>query len=95
MLDTLGLLSCSFGAWQGLPGGEAVEVLDEARFRYMRLEFLEDRLVGANTVGFSQHSGILRGLIEGKVPLGAWKQRLLQDPTLLMQAYLARAQKVA
>jgi NAD(P)H-nitrite reductase large subunit len=95
VLDTLGLLSYSFGSWQGLNGGESVELVDEPRFRYLRLEFLEDRLVGANTVGFVQHSGVLRGLIEGKVRLGAWKQRLLQDPTLLMQAYLARAQKVA
>jgi NAD(P)H-nitrite reductase large subunit len=95
VLDTLGLLSYSFGSWQGLPGGEAVELVDEPRFRYLRLEFLGDRLVGANTVGFAQHSGILRGLIEGKVSLGTWKQRLLQDPTLVMQAYLARAQKVA
>ena len=95
VLDTLGLLSYSFGAWQGLAGGESVELVDEPRFRYLRLEFLEDRLVGANTVGFAQHSGVLRGLIEGKVRLGAWKQRLLQDPTLLMQAYLARTQKVA
>jgi NAD(P)H-nitrite reductase large subunit len=95
VLDTLGLLSYSFGSWQGLPGGESVELLDEPRFRYLRLEFLGDRLVGANTVGFALHSGVLRGLIEGKVSLGTWKQRLLQDPTLLMQAYLARAQKVA
>lgn len=95
VLGTLGLLSYSFGAWQGLAGGESVELVDEPRFRYLRLEFLEDRLVGANMVGFAQHAGVLRGLIEGKVRLGAWKQRLLQDPTLLMQAYLAGAQKVA
>ena len=95
VLDTLGLQSYSFGAWQGLPGGESAEIVDAPRFRYLRLEFLEDRLVGANTVGFAQHAGVLRGLIEGKVRLGGWKQRLLQDPTLLMQAYLAQAQKVA
>jgi len=95
VLDTLGLLSYSFGAWQGLAGGESVELVDESRFRYLRLEFLEDRLVGANTVGFSEHAGVLRGLMEGKVRLGAWKARLLQDPTLLLQAYLARAQKAS
>lgn len=95
VLDTLGLLSYSFGAWQGLPGGEAVELVDEDRFRYLRLEFMEDRLVGANVVGYSLHAGALRGLIEGKVHLGVWKQRLLMDPTQIMQAYLARAQKVA
>ena len=95
VLDTLGLLSYSFGAWQGLAGGESAELVDESRFRYLRLEFLEDRLVGANTVGFSEHAGVLRGLMEGKVRLGAWKARLLQDPTLLLQAYLARAQKAS
>jgi NAD(P)H-nitrite reductase large subunit len=95
VLDTLGLLSYSFGAWQGLPGGEFVELVDEDRFRYLRLEFLANHLVGANTVGFSEHAGVLRGLIEGKVPLGEWKHRLLQDPTQVMNAYLACAQKVA
>jgi NAD(P)H-nitrite reductase large subunit len=95
VLDTLGLLSYSFGSWQGLPGGESTELVDEDRYRYLRLEFLEDHLVGANSVGFSQHAGALRGLIEGKVHLGAWKSRLLQDPTQVMQAYLACAQKVA
>jgi len=95
VLDTLGLISCSFGSWQGEPGGEHVEVSDPARFRYLRLEFQGDRLVGANTVGLTEHSGVLRGLIEGKVALGPWKQRLLRDPTQLMQAYLACSQKLA
>jgi NAD(P)H-nitrite reductase large subunit len=95
VLDTLGLLSHSFGAWQGLEGGESAELLDEERFRYLKLEFLDDRLVGANAVGFAGHAGVLRGLIEGRVRLGSWKHRLLQDPTQVLQAYLARTQKLA
>ena len=95
VLDTLGLISYSFGSWQGEPGGEHVEAADPARFRYLRLEFQEDRLVGANTVGLTEHAGVLRGLIEGKVRLGAWKQRLLQDPTRIMEAYLAQSQRLA
>jgi NAD(P)H-nitrite reductase large subunit len=95
VLTTLGLVSSSFGEWQGLPGGESTEVLDEARYRYLNLQFDGDRLVGANTVGFSDHVGALRGLIEGRVRLGKWKQRLLSDPTLIMQAYLATAHSVA
>jgi NAD(P)H-nitrite reductase large subunit len=95
VLDTLGLISYSFGSWQGLPGGEHVEVADPARYRYLRLEFHEDRLVGANTVGLAEHAGVLRGLIEGKVRLGAWKQRLLRNPTQLMEAYLACVPKLA
>ena len=35
---------------------------------------------------------MLRGLVEGRVRLGEWKDRLLRDPTLLPEAYLARAQ---
>jgi len=93
VLDTLGLKSSSFGAWQGLPGGDSVEVSDPDRYRYLKLEFLEDRLVGANAVGRTDHLGALRGLIEGKVRLGAWKERLRRNPALLMEAYLACALK--
>lgn len=91
VLTTLGLVSSSFGEWQGAPGGDSTEVLDEARYRYLNLQFDGDRLVGANCVGLPQHIGVLRGLIEGRVHLGAWKQRLLDDPTQIMQAYLAGA----
>jgi hypothetical protein len=34
----------------------------------------------------------MRGLVEGQVHLGAWKDKLLDDPTQLMPAYLACAQ---
>ena len=95
VLTTLGLVSSSFGEWQGVAGGESAEVLDEVRYRYLNLQFDGDRLVGANTVGFTDHVGALRGLIEGQVRLGVWKQRLMADPTQIMQAYLAAAHSVA
>ncbi len=95
VLTTLGLVSSSFGEWEGVPGGESTELLDEARYRYMNLQFDGDRLVGANTVGFTDHVGALRGLIEGKLRLGPWKQRLLDDPTLVMPAYLAAVHRLA
>jgi NAD(P)H-nitrite reductase large subunit len=95
VLDTLGLISYSFGSWQGVPGGEHAEVADPDRFRYLRLEFQEDRLVGANTVGLTEHAGVLRGLIEGRVRLGAWKQVLLGNPARLTEAYLAQCPKLA
>jgi hypothetical protein len=34
----------------------------------------------------------MRGLVEGQVRLGEWKDVLMQDPTKLMDAYLASAQ---
>ncbi len=91
VLTTLGLASSSFGEWQGVPGGESADVLDESRFRYMNLQFDGDHLVGANCVGFSEHIGALRGLIEGRRRLGIWKQRLLDDPAQIMHAYVSAA----
>jgi NAD(P)H-nitrite reductase large subunit len=89
VLTTLGLASSSFGEWQGVPGGESTEVLDESRYRYLSLQFDGDRLAGANCVGFSEHIGALRGLIEGRLRLGTWRKRLMNDPSQIMPAYLA------
>jgi NADPH-dependent 2,4-dienoyl-CoA reductase/sulfur reductase-like enzyme len=93
VLDTLGLISTSFGDWEGQPGGEHVELTDKAAGRHLSLQFGGDRLVGCNSVGWTDHVGAMRGLVEGQVKLGAeWKQRLMKDPTQLMAAYLATAQ---
>jgi NAD(P)H-nitrite reductase large subunit len=96
VLDTLGLISASFGDWQGVPGGEQVEITDldadAGRGRHLSLQFDGDRLVGCNSIGWTEHVGAMRGLVEGQVRLGEWKQRLVQDPTQLMAAYLASAQ---
>jgi NAD(P)H-nitrite reductase large subunit len=94
VLTTLGLTSSSFGEWPGVPGGESAEVLDESRYRYLSLQFDGDRLVGANCVGFSDHIGALRGLIEGRRRLGPWKRRLMEDPAQFMPAYLWAASAV-
>ncbi len=92
VLDTLGLISASFGDWQGRPGGEHVELTDKPAGRHLSLQFQDDVLVGCNSVGWTQHVGVMRGLVEGQVKLGAWKDHLLKDPTKLMEAYLACAQ---
>ncbi len=95
VLTTLGLVSSSFGEWEGQPGGDSAEVLDAARYRYLNLQFQGDRLIGANSVGFTDHVGALRGLIEGRVRLGRWKQRLMEDPTQIMQVYVAGVHSLA
>ncbi|MDO8252081.1 MAG: FAD-dependent oxidoreductase [Rhodoferax sp.] len=92
VLDTLGLISASFGDWQGRPGGEHVELTDKAAGRHLSLQFKDDVLVGCNSVGWTEHVGVMRGLVEGQVKLGAWKDTLKNDPTKLMEAYLASAQ---
>ena len=92
VLDTLGLISTSFGLWDGVGGGERSERVDEDNFRYVSLEFDEDQLVGAITVGHTDHVGVLRGLIQTGARLGSWKQRLMDDPNRAMEAYLAVTQ---
>lgn len=92
VLDTLGLISASFGQWWGEPGGESVELADEKSYKYLSLQFKGDVLIGATSIGLTDHVGVLRGLTMGRVRLGEWKERLLADPTRVMEAYLACAQ---
>ena len=92
VLDTLGLISSSFGDWQGVPGGEHVELTDTAAGRHLSLQFKDDVLVGCNSVGWTAHVGVMRGLVEGQIHLGPWKDVLKADPTRLVDAYLASAQ---
>jgi NAD(P)H-nitrite reductase large subunit len=92
VLDTLGLVSTSFGDWQGVPGGQHVELTDAQAGRHLSLQFKDDVLVGCNSLGWTDHVGAMRGLVEGRIHLGKWKDALLQDPTQLMPAYLACAQ---
>ena len=92
VLDTLGLISTSFGAWEGVAGGEHVELTDKSAGRHLSLQFKDDVMVGCNSVGWTEHVGVMRGLVEGQVKLGAWKDALIKDPTQLMAAYLASAQ---
>lgn len=92
VLDTFGLISTSLGQWHGVSGGQWVEFSDERNFKYMRLEFSNDVLIGCNSIGLSEHVGVLRELIQRHVALGGWKDRLLEDPTRLKEAYSACAQ---
>jgi NADPH-dependent 2,4-dienoyl-CoA reductase/sulfur reductase-like enzyme len=92
VLDTLGLISTSFGNWEGVPGGDHAERTDQAGGRHLSLQFKDDVMVGCNSVGWTEHVGVMRGLVEGQVKLGEWKERLMHDPTKLMDAYLASAQ---
>lgn len=92
VLDTLGLISSSFGLWMGKDGGESAELLNLDRYRYLNLQFEDDILVGATSLGLTEHVGVLRGLIQTKTRLGVWKDRLIEDPTRVMEAYLGATQ---
>ncbi|MBC8267446.1 MAG: NAD(P)/FAD-dependent oxidoreductase [Rhodospirillaceae bacterium] len=88
VLDTLGLISCSFGLWQGAEGGESAVKLDTRNFRYTLLNFDGDQLVGALLIGRTDGIGVIRGLIQTRVNLASWKERLMADPNLLVEAYI-------
>jgi NAD(P)H-nitrite reductase large subunit len=92
VLNTLGLVSSSFGQWMGVEGGEETAAADPDRTRYIKLAFRDDMLVGALALGLTQHVGVIRGLMQSKVRLGHWKERLMRDPARVMEAYLARTQ---
>jgi NAD(P)H-nitrite reductase large subunit len=92
VLDTMGLISSSFGLWQGAPGGVTAKVADDGAYKYLKLEFAGDCLVGAQCVGMTDHVGMLRGLIQTGLRLGAWKDRLLAAPERVREAYIAMAQ---
>jgi NADPH-dependent 2,4-dienoyl-CoA reductase/sulfur reductase-like enzyme len=91
VLDTLGLISASFGAWMGVDGGETTSLVDATSYRYIQLQFDGDVLVGGQALGLTQHVGVLRGLIQTGTHLGEWKDKLLEDPLKLAEAYLACA----
>jgi NADPH-dependent 2,4-dienoyl-CoA reductase/sulfur reductase-like enzyme len=94
ILDTVGLISCSFGLWMGVEGGESSQLYNAEEYQYINLQFDGDHLVGASSVGKTQHIGVLRGLIESKIHLGVWKQRLMNDPTAIMEAYVGCTQEL-
>lgn len=93
VLDTLGLISSSFGTWEGVEGGDSASLVDEDAYRYVRLEFEDDRLIGAQCVGVTEHVGMLRGLIQTQLPLGPWKEKLMAAPARIPEAYVATVQK--
>ena len=95
VLDTMGLISSSFGKWDGVKSGDNARMIDENGNRYLRLEFDDDRLIGVQAVGVTDHIGIARGLIQTGQPLGRWKGKLMKSPERLAEAYIATAYGIA
>ncbi|MEK7244603.1 MAG: FAD-dependent oxidoreductase [Pseudomonadota bacterium] len=86
VLDTAGLISASFGHWDKAEEARAVDV---QAFKYVKLAFAGDRLVGALTIGRTDHIGAIRGLIQTRAALGSWKAKLMRDPTRVVEAFVA------
>lgn len=94
VLDTMGLISSSYGLWMGVDDGDSAELSDPDRYRYISLQFQDDMLIGAQALGLTEHVGVLRGLIQTRLPLGKWKHHLMKDPTRIMEAYLGTTQAI-
>ena len=92
VLDTAGLISSSFGQWQGIEGGETASSIDADNYRYTHLAFDGDQLIGALTIGRTNNIGILRGLIQSRTKLGVWKDRLKKNPNRIAESYIANTQ---
>ncbi|MCG6863715.1 MAG: FAD-dependent oxidoreductase [Chromatiaceae bacterium] len=88
VLDTVGLISHTFGLWKGREGEDNVESVDEEHFLYTRLCFEGDILIGAITIGNTQHVGAIRGLIQTRRRLGNWKEKLMRNPHEIMEAFV-------
>ena len=93
VLDTLGLISSSFGQWWGTEEKDGVELVDKDHHRYLSLQFQGDVLIGATAIGLTQHVGVLRGLIQNRTKLGRWKKVLAEAPLRFPEAYVACSQQ--
>ena len=93
VLDTLGLISTSFGQWWGTEDKDGVELVDRDHHRYLSLQFQGEVLIGATAIGLTQHVGVLRGLIQNRTRLGRWKAILLEAPLRFPEAYVACSQQ--
>lgn len=92
VLESMGLITASFGLWMGVEGGDSARMHDPETNRYLRLEFDGNKLVGGQAVGLTEHVGMLRGLIQTELDLGEWKDKLMASPERLPEAYVAVAQ---
>ena len=87
-----GEAAAAYDRYEGQVGTARPAVLDPRYPVHVLVEFEGDVLVGSLSLGLTQHVGVLRGLMQTKTPLGRWKERLMRDPHLIMEAYLERAQ---
>ncbi len=84
----------SFGAWDD-PQAEVFEGVRPERPAYRKLLWKEDRVIGAMILGPSEDIwttndvGMLKGLVQSGVGLGAWKAHLRVNPFDIKPAFVA------
>ena len=94
IVGVAGLDVASFGDWQGA-GAEAITCHLPDRQVYRKFLFQGDRMTGAilaapNHETWSENDlGMVKGMIQSGVGLGAWKEYLKDNPFGVKKAYLA------
>ena len=93
ILDVCGLQCASFGDWSG--SGDVTEVINANRPVYRKLIWEGSTITGAvilgpaDDVAMLNDMGMIKGLIQAKTDLGAWKQHIQSNPTDIRRPYVA------
>lgn len=91
VIEAVDLQAASFGDWMGSAASEG----EAPNGHYRRYIWDEDRLSGAVIIGPARQlagendMGMLKGLVQERVPLGPWKELLLARPFDVKKAFLA------
>jgi NAD(P)H-nitrite reductase large subunit len=94
IVEVCHLDAASFGAWDDTKA-EAISGLKRDRSAYRKLLFTGDRLTGAIIIGRSgdvwttNDVGMLKGLVQTRVPLGRFKDYLTAHPFDVKTAFVA------
>ncbi len=94
ILDVCGLQCASFGRW-GEAGAEATSIVNPDRPVCRKLLWTGDRLTGAvfvgpaNDLGMLNDVGMVKGIMQTRTPLGAWKAFLCDNPFDVRRPYVA------
>lgn len=94
ILDVCGLQCASFGLWRD-DSHETISVVNATRPVYRKLVWDHDRIIGsifigpADDVAMLNDIGMVKGLIQAKTALGAWKGHLKENPVDLRRPYVA------
>lgn len=93
ILDVCGLQCASFGNWED--DNDITEVINANRPVYRKISWDGTTISGAIFLGLGDDvamlndMGMIKGLIQAKTDLGAWKQHIQANPTDIRRPYVA------
>jgi NAD(P)H-nitrite reductase large subunit len=93
ILDACGLQCASFGRWGDT--GEAMTIRNPDRPVYRKLLWTGDQVTGAvflgpaSDLGMLNDVGMVKGIIQTRTALGAWKEFLRENPFDIRRPYVA------